>query len=270
MRKKSLGKLFLYDCRKGFRENRFKWLIALFVMAFFIDGSVANCTVSTPEAGFLVYLTDFYRGIPEYILTDTSIFELPGSWFLYYGYLFFMVGFYPVTDLYGCGMKTLLAAESRGKWLLSKFMWIAFHVICYFGATLIIMTLWSMLRGNLTTPPDLFHNMYGIDLETIGWGRFWSIWVIVPVLTAISLAFLQFAVSILFHTITGYITSLTILVVSCYWMTPWLPGNYLMLLRSDLIVDNGVPCSIGIILSIAIIFCSLLTGFIAFRRKDIF
>lgn len=270
MSKHSLCKLFIYDCKRGFQENRYKWLIALFIIAFFIDGTVVSRTISYPDAGFLIYLTDFYRGIAEYVLTDTSIFELPGSWFLYYGYLFFLVGFYPVSDLYGCGMKTLLAAESRNKWLLSKYLWITLQVVCYLGATLVIMTIWSSLRGNLATPLNLFFHLFGVNIEAIGWGRFWGIWIILPTLVTISLAFLQFTISILIHTLAGYIVSLTILVVSCYWMTPWLPGNYLMLLRSRLMVDNGVPFCTGIFLSTGIILCSILIGLYAFRRKDIF
>lgn len=270
MKHTSFTRLLKYDCGKGFRENRLKWVIALFIIAFFTDGIMKQALLYLKESGLIVYLTEFFRGMPEYIPSDTSVFELPGAWFLYYGYFFFLSGFYPVSDLYGCGMKTLLAAESRAKWMLSKYLWVALQAVCYFAATFLIILVWSLILGNLSTPADLCVGLYGIDISSLGLGQFLATWVLLPLTTTVSLACLQLTIGIAVSTIAGYIVTLTILTASCYWMHPCLPGNYLMLLRSGLLSEGGMQFLPGMLLAIGIILCSLLTGIVVFQRKDIF
>lgn len=270
MKHTSFIRLVKYDCGKGFRENRLKWVIAVFIIAFFTDGILKQSRLYLDESGLFVYMTEFFRGMPEYIPSETSVFELPGSWFLYYGFFFFLSGFYPVSDLYGCGMKTLLATENRTKWILSKYLWTALQAVCYFAAAYLILLLWSLIFGNFSTPAELCLGLYGTEPAALGPGRLLSTWFILPLTITIALSFLQLTIGIAVSTIAGYIVTLTILTVSCYWMKPWLPGNYLMLLRSSLLTEGGMQFLPGMLLGAGLILCSVTTGVLVFQRKDIF
>ena len=49
-----------------------------------------------------------------------------------------MVGFYPLSDLYGAGKKTLILSGSRFKWLWSKYIWTVINVIMYYAAMILV------------------------------------------------------------------------------------------------------------------------------------
>ena len=120
MNRRIFANLILYDIRKGFRENKIKWIVGVFIFVFFSFITVSDFSVNSPELGFLAYFTNILQGMPPYIKTDDSVFTIPVSWFLFYAFLFFVVGFYPLSDLYGAGKKTLILSGSRFKWLWSK------------------------------------------------------------------------------------------------------------------------------------------------------
>lgn len=131
MNRRIFANLILYDIRKGFRENKIKWIVGVFIFVFFSFITVSDISVNSPELGFLAYFTNILQGMPPYIKTDDSVFTIPVSWFLFYAFLFFMVGFYPLSDLYGAGKKTLILSGSRFKWLWSKYIWTLINVIMY-------------------------------------------------------------------------------------------------------------------------------------------
>lgn len=66
--------------------------------------TVSDFSVNSPELGFLAYFTNILQGMPPYIKTDDSVFTIPVSWFCFMHFIF-MVGFYPLSDLYGAGKR---------------------------------------------------------------------------------------------------------------------------------------------------------------------
>ena len=115
MNRRIFANLILYDIRKGFRENKIKWIVGVFIFVFFSFITVSNFEVNSPELGFLAYFTNILQGMPPYIKTDDSVFTIPVSWFLFYAFLFFVVGFYPLSDLYGAGKRKPLSRQNRQK-----------------------------------------------------------------------------------------------------------------------------------------------------------
>ena len=86
----------------------------------------------------------------------------------------------------------------------------------------------------------------------------------------ILLNLVELAVGLLLGTIWGFTVDCVILLLSAYWMNPWLPGNYVMFLRSRwLIPETGMALSQGIWLMLAGSLCMILIGGIFFSRKDI-
>ena len=91
-----------------------------------------------------------------------------------------------------------------------------------------------------------------------------------PMLFMILLNLVELAVGLLLGTIWGFTVDCVILLLSAYWMNPWLPGNYVMFLRSRwLIPETGMALSQGIWLMLAGSLCMILIGGIFFSRKDI-
>lgn len=167
MNKPSFCRLIAFDCKRGFRENLVKWGVAVFLFAFLTNITIKNCLLYHEEMGYLGYLTYLFQGMEEYIKSETSIFELPVCWLLYYAYLFFLTGFYPISDLYGCGMKTLLSSGNRKKWMTSKYLWIAINIVFYFLLMLLVLLINSSLIGRFDTSREAMSEVFGIKMDSI-------------------------------------------------------------------------------------------------------
>lgn len=241
MNRRIFANLILYDIRKGFRENKIKWIVGVFIFVFFSFITVSDFSVNSPELGFLAYFTNILQGMPPYIKTDDSVFTIPVSWFLFYAFLFFMVGFYPLSDLYGAGKKTLILVLAA--------------VTCAIGK-------WS------TKPDDMLMEM-GIDMQQFATGNEVIVWLILPMLCACTIAVVQLTISIFAGAIAGYIVSIVYLVVSVYWVSPFLMGNYLMIIRNNRLCAGGMDAAAGIISCIIVMVVSVVLGSVYFNRKNI-
>ena len=78
----------------------------------------------------------------------------------------------------------------------------------------------------------------GIDMQQFATGNEVIVWLILPMLCACTIAVVQLTISIFAGAIAGYIVSIVYLVVSVYWVSPFLMGNYLMIIR----YNNGCGC----------------------------
>lgn len=185
MNRRIFANLILYDIRKGFRENKIKWIVGVFIFVFFSFITVSDFSVNSPELGFLAYFTNILQGMPPYIKTDDSVFTIPVSWFLFYAFLFFMVGFYPLSDLYGAGKKTLILSGSRFKWLWSKYIWTVINVIMYYAALILVLAAVTCAIGKWSTKPDDMLMEIGIDMQQFATGNEVLVWLILPMLCAL-------------------------------------------------------------------------------------
>lgn len=263
-------RLFCYDLKNGFRESKAKWGIAIALFVFLADITISNCMIYDEGMGYFGYFTDLFMGMPKYVRSETSIFQLPVSWFLYYAYMFFLVNFYPVTDLYHCGMQSITASGGRSKWLMSKFLWTAVNVIVYQILFLITLLLLSAVRGQIVTSSEALWKVYGIVLEDMDSFMIALIWLIVPVLTGIAIAFVQMTIGICVNAIAGYLVTIAVMVVSVYWLEPFLIANYLMIIRNNQISMDGIEISMGLKLDTVLILLSMIVCCMIFRKKDIF
>ena len=116
--------------------------------------------------------------MPPYIKTDDSVFTIPVSWFLFYAFLFLLVGFYPSSDLYGAGKKTLILSGSRFKWLWSKYIWTVINVIMYYAAMILVLAAVTCAIGKWSTKPDDMLMEMGIDMQQFSTGNEVLVWLI--------------------------------------------------------------------------------------------
>ena len=88
------------------------------------------------------------------------------------------------------------------------------------------------------------------------------------ILTA--LAYIQYVVSLKSNVFIGIILSTTIWVCSAFHWNPLLPGNYLMLVRHDLIQADGAGVITGVLWSITFLILMFVLGKYITKYKDIF
>ena len=73
----------------------------------------------------------------------------------------------------------------------------------------------------------------------------------------------------IFSPVAGYITAIIVVIISAYYFKEYLPGNYLMMLRTELFRNDGMVLYKGFILSFAIWLIFVIAGKIVLKRKDI-
>ena len=86
MNRRIFANLILYDIRKGFRENKIKWIVGVFIFVFFSFITVSDFSVNSPELGFLAYFTNILQGMPPY-MTAYLPFRCHGFCFMHFYFL---------------------------------------------------------------------------------------------------------------------------------------------------------------------------------------
>ena len=109
----------------------------------------------------------------------------------------------------------------------------------------------------------------GIDMQRFATGNEVIVWLILPMLCACTIAVVQLTISIFAGAIAGYIVSIVYLVVSVYWVSPFLMGNYLMIIRNNRLCAGGMDAAAGIISCIIVMVVSIVSGSVYFNRKNI-
>lgn len=260
----------IYDLEKGTKDNKLKWLIAFCVFLFFSNYALEEELLNGYQPGFWGVWIKILGGMPEYVKSETSIFELPVSWLLFYAFMFFIIGFYSVSDLHSFGAKTLLLSGDRRKWIVSKYIWIVSQVFMYFILFAVSVGMACILNGCFDMDIKSLIEIFGIDVVNTNMSSFYMACIVLPFMVSIAISYMQFTLSIVLNSILGYITSISLLVVSAYWTNPVFIGNYLMILRNQLIVTDGFFSGTGILVSSVLIILMCFLGIILFRKKDIY
>ena len=85
-----------------------------------------------------------------------------------------------------------------------------------------------------------------------------------------ALNLLQLLVGLVFGPIWGFAVNGALLLLSAYWMKPFLPGNYAMFRRSIwVLIDRGMVMGNGVALLIGGSLCVIVVGGVIFYRRDI-
>ena len=69
--------------------------------------------------------------------------------------------------------------------------------------------------------------------------------------------------------VLGWIVSIVVLLSSAYYATPFLLGNYAMVLRDQQVLAGGVDGRAGIAYCLGVVLLSVLAGLISFKHADI-
>ena len=93
--------------------------------------------------------------------------------------------------------------------------------------------------------------------------------VVMPPLMTIAMSVFQMGLSMVFKPIFAYIFSAAMLLASADRVSPFLIGNYAMVIRSDKISANGVNAYVGICIAIGMIIAGVIMGAIAIRKYNI-
>jgi hypothetical protein len=215
-----------------------------------------------------------YGGMNEYIPGPENEFEVPVLWIVLFTTMFFGSLNYPYNDLFGYGKQILLRTRGRVLWWLSKCCWnviyilffniIIISVICIFvlieGADFGLNINFELLARNFEAEPRSLTS----DSIRLQFLLFAS-----PILISVALNLLQMTISLFIKPIFSFLLMSVILISSAYLMSNSMLGNYGMIFRSNIVLENGLNFEFGIYISLIIIALSIIIGMFKFKKYDI-
>ncbi len=266
-------KTLKYDIKNGIAKAYKKYILSII---FFLSAAVIFrlSRKNVEEVTLGDYLLFTHLGIPEYIRDYANRFYFPVIWICFYMLVFFIVLYYPYDDIDGFGRYILINTKKRSVWYLSKCCWVVISVIFYFAAHIISQLLICFIfRDSIClylsddeAYQSIYQNVSGnTDIITHIPVQLY----ILPLVVCVTIGLLQTTLSLYIRPFYSYIISAAILIFSAYHINPFLIGNYAMVQRSDLFLQNGVSAIFGIVICTLLSLCSVIAGVIKFQKYDI-
>ena len=266
---RELLRIVSYDIQSSFRKNRIKWIFAVIILLFLCIRAFSEVSF----AGTYDLLSELWpvmSGAREYTLSEDSSFTLPAYWFLFHGYLFFLIGFYPANEMYLGNGQPLVRTASRTKWIISKQINLFVNIAVYYGCFLIFMLIGNYIHGGEIIPENEIIGYCGVPFFGKSNWELFTAFVLLPMLVSVALGQAQILMSLFISPVISLMITVGYMVVSVFWMNPLLIGNYSMLLRQGWISGNpDISVSVGVVLCIILIYDIGLAEIFMFQRKDI-
>ncbi len=275
---RALGRMLAVDARYGVREVVGGFVTALLLLVFLVamfkfltmqqDGSFR-------DVSFIDCFAGLFGGMSEFDPKHDSNFNLPASWLCVCLMGAFIVLSYPAQNLESVGIKQCIAAQGRWCWWVSKCIWTVACTFVYWVLAIAVALMASGIGGlsdGLTlsketvdalglfaaTDCGAYEGASGVLLFVFG----------IPIVLS-ALYLVQLAVSVNANPLIAFAVTTALLFHAAYYLTPLSLGNYLMLVRSDLVIHNGVSAGIGIVSAVVLGALAVVVGGKVFARHDL-
>ena len=270
-------KCLKYDLKCGLLKEYKKYIVAIGL--FIIIGFDFFIKMSDIEITVLDYLFYLFFGMEEYVPTPGNKFRFPALWVAVILYVSYITLYYPYKDLNGYGKNILLNTQSKKTWYLSKCMWVTVSTITYFLIGLVVLSLFAVISGAeitadvssrvvikfipfITTEQNLFYNDAMYYKVTI-------LHFVLPVIICVMNNLLQLFLSLFIKPFFSFIFTVSYTIASAYYLKSFMLGNYAMIARSNIFIDNGVNFTNGLIISMGVILVVIISGTVLFSKQDI-
>lgn len=270
-------KCLKYDFKCGLLKEYKKYIIAIGL--FIIIGFDFFIKMNGIEITVLDYFFYLFFGMEEYVPTPGNKFRFPALWVAVILYVSYITLYYPYKDLNGYGKNILLNTQSKKTWYLSKSMWVTVSTIIYFLIGFVVLSLFALISGAeitadvssnavikfiqfITTEQKLFYNdamYYKVTLLHF----------ILPVVICIMNNLFQLFLSLFIKPFFSFIFTVSYTIASAYYLKNFMLGNYAMIARSNIFIDNGVNFTDGLLISLGVILIVIISGTVLFSKQDI-
>jgi len=266
--------LYRSDFKQGILRRWYYFVIVIPLILYLLIIYERN-TVSVDEINATLqysrttmdYILHILKGTLEY---RNGEFEIPVLFLTFNLIPALIVSYYPVNDFLDRGKVLFTRARTRASWWYSKCLWNITSVFIFYLVIYIVILLFSFANGKAALLPS-----ESISLEEYGVVNSYTIFqyvayeIILPIVTTMSLTLLQMTIAIIFSPVYGMVMQILVLFLSSFYLSIFLPGNYLMVIRNHLYRPDGIQFKTAIVICIVISFLSIVIGRIALERKDI-
>lgn len=214
-----------------------------------------------------------FGGMAEYIPVAGQPFEIPVEWLLWFVYTVLVSSQYPYKHLCGIGQQQLFRFRNRQFWWIGKCVWGICNTITVYGCFLAAALVYTGWRGNITATislwmGDLLSFLILPDTAAFGWSKLLTL---MAITVLVSIVFTQWQTTLILFTspLGAFLAVTVVLAAGAYALTPLLPGNFAMWVRSEWLLADGLPVLCGILLCGVYYVIAFMIGAIRFSRYDV-
>lgn len=269
MKLRTAALLTSYNFRRGILA-RWKMYIPA-VLIFFILWLSTYLSFGC-QASFADYILCCFRGVETRIGGRIII---PLHWVsIFTGALYSSLS-YTGINVNEYSIQLITRSRSRGTWWLSMCIWCGLSTLFYFAVAygvLVLLCLCSGIDISLINTPEFaemslssgafsaYEPLSTIEVIEIG--------IFLPVFFSVFLNLLQLTLSLFISPSRSFLACIVLLILSCYYTTPALPGNFAIVKRSSYIVTGGLEFELGCEVIILLIMLIVCIGHIKIRQLD--
>lgn len=277
-------KMLQYDLRQSFLEKPSKWLLVVLLSAFlflrftvdvyqyFLLELPGYLQIDPLSISFADVLLETVGGDFPYRGGDQQ-FTVPAAWLFVYMLCFYFTLSYARDDMARGGIQVVTRVRSKTMWWVSKCVWNALTVTCYFAllnGVLFGLTWCTGKNPDFAVNARVFDAYFAYPLPSLERSQLAMCIAlcVLPWLAAVAISLVQMTLSLFIRPAFAYVFTGMWLVVGAYYANELILPNYAAGVRSITVGIYGFRPEVGAILSLAFILLSVFVGIVALRKKD--
>lgn len=175
--------------------------------------------------------------------------QLPTEWLtVFLGAHLSVLGYAEELTLYG--QQLFYRSGKRALWWLSKCVWNIVATALYFTLGLSICVGMTIFRGGSAALKNIEDFLLLAIVLCMSWNLF------------------QMYLSLYLGTFVSFLVSIVMLISSVYIYSPFLPGNYMMLIRTEEFWENGMKNIHGYLIAFLLTLIAVLGGILRIKHCD--
>lgn len=273
-------KILKYDLKNTIIKKYKNYIISFFVFCWFLFDAymkIFYSDISIKDVTITEIVMFIFNGMHEFVPDGYTSFTFPIMWMVIFVLLLFFTLYYPYNDIMGYGKNVLIASTSRTAWWLSKCVTTLCICIVYFFTAALSILIFAFVFGlkfELIVRPEVFSTLlrYGIpdgfNLSPEPLYIILTVFVL-PFIFAIAMCLFQMLLTLIIRPFASIIVVTAVFMVSAYYVSPFMIGNYAMTQRSICFVSNGVDPVVGVVIMALITVFSIVVSTVLFNRYEI-
>jgi hypothetical protein len=275
-------KLLRYDLWAGFSQNKAKYLVALLAFitlcvlyrsqtqTLWVDDGKGGLQLFSGGRSISDYLIFMFKGIDVYVPSPSNPFTVPIFWMILQVLVAFLVSVYPTDDLRTYALNVLTRVRSRRVWWAAKIVWTVLTVCSFYLLCLAVVVVFALLTGDGALLPISAISLYsnGIDALALSSAELCGI-LLLPVFVSVALSVAQVSLSFVIKPALSFLSVMAYCTASAYLYSPFLLGDYSMILRNGLVMGGGLSSALMMAISALVTTLFAVAGTRYFLRKNI-